>query len=105
MDTCVGCRIVGYIFSVYWPSVCDLGPIRGFVLSIIININSPDGAKYSQTVYVPKYSPRARARGFCDCWKLTFNHVQTYKRTHDSSIIVRWEFQNRKYVMSNYIKK
>ena len=63
---CVGCRIVEYIVSVYWPSVCDLGPIRGFVLSIIININSPDGATYTQTVYVPKYSPRSR--GLCDCF-------------------------------------
>ena len=30
-------------------------PIRGCVLSTIININSY-GATYSQTVYVPKYS-------------------------------------------------
>ena len=30
------------------------------VLSIIININRPDGAMYSQTVYEPKYSPKAR---------------------------------------------
>ena len=27
MDTCVGCRIVEYLFNVYWPSVCDLGII------------------------------------------------------------------------------
>ena len=38
---------------------CDLGPIRGCVLSTIININSLDGAAYSQTVYVPKDSSRA----------------------------------------------
>ena len=41
-------------------TICDLGPIRGCVLSTVININRPDGAAYSQTVYVPKYSPRAR---------------------------------------------
>ena len=41
-------------------TVCDLGPIRGRVLSTIININGPDGATCSQTVYVPKYSSRAR---------------------------------------------
>ena len=57
MDTCVG-FIVVYLFVVY----CDLGPIRGCVLSTVININHPDGATYSQTVYVLKYSPRARAR-------------------------------------------
>ena len=28
------------------------------MISTIININRPDGATYSQTVYVPKYSPR-----------------------------------------------
>ena len=28
------------------------------MISTIININHPDGAMYSQTVYVPKYSPR-----------------------------------------------
>ena len=28
------------------------------MISSIININRPDGATYSQTVYVPKYSPR-----------------------------------------------
>ena len=58
MDTCVGCRVIEYLFIVYWPSVCDFGPIRGCVLSTIININRPDGATYSQTVYVLKYSPR-----------------------------------------------
>ena len=41
MYTFVGCRIV------------DFGPIRGYVLSDIINVNRPDGATYSQTVYVP----------------------------------------------------
>ena len=46
-------------FIVYWY-ICDLQPIPGCVLSIIININRPDGATYSQTVYVPQYSPRAR---------------------------------------------
>ena len=60
MDTCVGYRIVEYLFVVYWPSVCDFGAIRGCVLSTIININSKDGATYCQTVYVPKYSPHAR---------------------------------------------
>ena len=50
-------------------TVCDLGPIRGRVLSTIINLNCPDGATYSQTVYEVFV---ARARGFCDCLKLTF---------------------------------
>ena len=70
MDTCVGCRIYFYfvlaivrafyyLFIVYWPSVCDLAPIRGCVICNILNIYRPDGATYSQTVYVPKYSPRA----------------------------------------------
>ena len=31
MDTCVVCRIVEYLFIVYWPSVCDIG----FVLTTI----------------------------------------------------------------------
>ena len=31
-----------------------------WVLPTIININRPDGATYSQTVYVSKYSQRAR---------------------------------------------
>ena len=57
--TCVGCIMVEYLFIVFWPSVCDLEPIRGCVLSTIININRPDGATHPQTVYVPKYSPRA----------------------------------------------
>ena len=74
MDTCVGCRIVEYLFIVYWPSVSDLRPIRGCVLSTIININRPGGATYSQTVYVTKYDEHApRARGFCECWKLPFH--------------------------------
>ena len=60
MDTCVGCRIVEYLFIVDWPDVADRGPICGCVLSTINNINHPDGATYSQTVYVPKYSQRAR---------------------------------------------
>ena len=46
----------------YWFSVCDLGLIRGCMLSTIININRPDGTTYSQTVYVPKYSLHA----FCN---------------------------------------
>ena len=68
MDTCVGCRIVAYLFIVYWPEVT----IHGCVLSTVININCPDGATYFQTVYVLKYSTHASAHGFCDCLKLTF---------------------------------
>ena len=67
MDTCVGCRIVEYLFIAYWLSVCDLGPIHGCMLSTIININRPNGAMYSQKVYVTQ-----RVHGFFDCWKLTF---------------------------------
>ena len=70
MVTYVGCRIVEYLFIVYLLSVCDLGPIHGCMLSVIININCPDGAMYSQMVYVPKYSPHTH--DFCDCWKLRF---------------------------------
>ena len=40
--------------------ICDFGQIRGCVLPTAININRPDGAVYSQTVYVPKYSLSAR---------------------------------------------
>ena len=40
-----------YCFIVYWPSFCDLGPICGCVLSAITNINRPEGATCSQTVY------------------------------------------------------
>ena len=39
------------------PGRCDVQLLR--VFSPIIYINRPDGATYSQTVYVPKYSPRA----------------------------------------------
>ena len=39
----------------------------------VININRPYGAMYSQTVYVPNI--RSGARGFCDCWNLTFYAV------------------------------
>ena len=62
MDTCVGCRIVKYLFIVEYIFYCvlALGRRRGCVLSTIININRPDGATYSQTDYVRKYSPRAR---------------------------------------------
>ena len=52
MDTCVGGRIAEYLLC------CILA--RRCVLSNIININCPDGATYSQTVYVLKYAPRAR---------------------------------------------
>ena len=71
MNTCVGCRIVEYLFIVeyvsivYWPSVCDLRPVRGCVLSTIFYCVSwmfafyynEYGATFSQMVYVPKYSP------------------------------------------------
>ena len=61
MDICVGCRIVEYLFIVdYLFIVCEFEPIRGWLLSTIINTNRPDGTSYSQTVYVPKYSVRAR---------------------------------------------
>ena len=40
------------------PSRCYVKLLR--VFSTIININRPDGATYCQTVYVRKYSPRAR---------------------------------------------
>ena len=66
MDSCACCRIVEYLFIVHWSLDCDLGR----VLSTIININRLDGATYPHTVYIQKYSMRARARGFCDCWKL-----------------------------------
>ena len=46
------------------PSRCYVQLLR--VFSTIIDINRPDGATYSQTLYVMKYSPRAR--GFCYCW-------------------------------------
>ena len=53
MDTCVGCRIVDYLLSTVFYCVSG-----GCVISTIININRPYGATYSQTFYVPKYSPR-----------------------------------------------
>ena len=54
------------------------------MLSTIININRPDGATHSQTVYVLA----ARARGFCDRWKLMFyvaNISFTIKTTKNPS--------------------
>ena len=75
MDTCVGCRIV--VVSVYcdWPEICDLGPIRGCVLSTIININRPDGATCSQNyIYIYVWgegrcaeTTRARGEYLCVC--------------------------------------
>ena len=65
MNTCVGCRIVEYLF-VYWPS--GLQPRAStWMHAFYYNLNRPDGAKYSQTVYIPKYSQHAHVRGFCDC--------------------------------------
>ena len=47
----IGCRIVEYLRprANTW--------VRAFYYN---NINRPDGATFSQTVYVPKYSPRAQ---------------------------------------------
>ena len=53
----------------------DLGSIRGRVLSIIISINRPDGATSSQTVYVPKYSPRR-------AWFLRLLEVNVLRSEH-----------------------
>ena len=60
MDTYVGCRIVEYFFIVYCSSIGDFGPICECGFFLLININRPYGATYCQTVYVPKYLPRAR---------------------------------------------
>ena len=59
----------------YWPSVCDFGPIRGCVLSTIININHLYGATYSQTVCVLKYSPR-------HAWFLRLLEVKVLRSEH-----------------------
>ena len=45
MDTCVGYRIVEYLFTVHCPHSATSNQ----------NIKFPDGATYSQTVYVPRY--------------------------------------------------
>ena len=44
--------------------------LRLLEVNVLRNINPPGGATCFQTVYVPKYSPRAHAS--CDCWMLTF---------------------------------
>ena len=45
------------------------------MISTIININRPDGAMYSQTVYVPKYSPR-------HAWFLRLLEVNVLRSEH-----------------------
>ena len=45
------------------------------MLSTIININRPDGATFSQTVYVPKYSPR-------HAWFLRLLEVKVLRSEH-----------------------
>ena len=45
------------------------------MISTIININHPDGAAYSQTVYVPKYSPR-------HAWFLRLLEVNVLRSEH-----------------------
>ena len=55
--------VVEYLFIVYWPEVCDFGPIRGCVLSTIINLLSNGLHTEVFAVHV---------HGFCDCQKLTF---------------------------------
>ena len=45
------------------------------MISTIINVNSPDGATYSQTVYVPKYSPR-------HAWFLRLLEVNVLRSEH-----------------------
>ena len=68
MDTCIGCRIVDYLLSTVFL-------FGGCVISTIININCPDGATFSQTVYVPKYSPR-------HAWFLRLLEVNVLRSKH-----------------------
>ena len=58
------------------PSRCYVQLLR--VFSTITNINHPDGATYSRTVYVQKYSPRARAR----VWFLRLLEVNGLRSEH-----------------------
>ena len=57
MDSCVGCRKI----QLYFYCVLARGRRTRANLSTIININRPDGATCSQTVYVRKlFAARAR---------------------------------------------
>ena len=63
------CPSLGRDVHTKQPSLCYEQLLR--VFSTIININRPDG------VFVLSNGLRTevfatRARGFCDCWKLTF---------------------------------
>ena len=62
LDPWILVLVVEYLLSTSFCCVltldCNLGPIRGCVLSAIININCPYGAIYFQTVYAPKCSLR-----------------------------------------------
>ena len=56
-----GCRIVEYLFMVKYLLLCI-----GLRSATVININRRDGAKYSQTLYVPNGLDRSMFRD-CIC--------------------------------------
>ena len=57
------------------------------MISTIININRPDGATYSQTVYVSKYSPqRAQLLRLLEVNVLCSEHL-IYHKNHPEPLI------------------
>ena len=59
------------------------------MISTIININRPDGATYSQTVYVPKYSPR-------HAWFLRLLEVNVLRSEHLIYLLIYGVFRKKK---------
>ena len=68
VDTCGGCRIVEYLLSTVFLLCIGLRPrVRAFYYN---NINRQMALRTLKRFTYR--SIRRGARGFCDCWKLTF---------------------------------